>query len=58
MPPEAPELLGEETVPVAELEPEPMPDVEPEEVPEPVVPHAVSTRAHARGMVHLIIKFS
>ncbi|MEN3293236.1 MAG: hypothetical protein V7642_2489 [Burkholderiales bacterium] len=32
-----------------------MPEVEPEVVPEPVVPHALSTSAHAKGMVHLII---
>jgi hypothetical protein len=54
-PPDAPELLGEVTVPVEEPEPEPMPEVEPEVLPEPVVPHADSTSAHAKGMVHLII---
>jgi hypothetical protein len=53
--PDAPELLGDETVPVVEPVPEPMPDVEPEVLPVPVVPHAVNTRAHARGMVHFII---
>jgi hypothetical protein len=33
-----------------------MPDEDPE-VPD-VVPHAESTSAHAKGMVHLIMKFS
>jgi hypothetical protein len=34
----------------------PMPDDEPEVLPVPAVPHAVSTRAHAKGMVHFIIR--
>jgi len=51
-----PELLGEETVPLAEPEPEPMPDEEPEVVPVPLVPHAASTNAHVRGRVHFSIE--
>lgn len=39
-------------------EPELMPEEEPDVVPVPVVPHAVSASAHAKGMAHLIIKFS
>jgi hypothetical protein len=35
-----------------------MPEVEPELLPVPVVPHAVSASAHAKGMVHFIIRFS
>jgi len=42
---------------VAEVEPEPM--EEPEvRVPVPDVPHAASTRAHAKGMVHFNIRIS
>jgi hypothetical protein len=43
-------------VPVADPEPEPIPEDEPEVVPVPVVPHAESARAHAKGMVHFIIR--
>lgn len=45
-----------EVVPEADPEPEPIPEDEPEVEPMPVVPHAVKTRAHAKGMVHLIIR--
>ncbi|HEV2612119.1 MAG TPA: hypothetical protein VGU61_17775 [Noviherbaspirillum sp.] len=41
-------------VPDPELMPEEEPELEP--IPVPDVPHAVSTRAHAKGMVHFIIK--
>ncbi|WP_334187281.1 hypothetical protein [Noviherbaspirillum sp.] len=40
--------------PEPELMPEEEPELEPMPVPE--VPHAESTRAHAKGMVHFIIK--
>ena len=33
-----------------------MPEVEPEVLPVPAVPHAVSTNAHTRGIVHFIIR--
>jgi len=53
MPLEEPEVvLGV----VAEVEPEPM--VEEPEVRVPDVPHAASTRAHAKGMVHFNIRIS
>ena len=50
--------LGDVMVPLEVLEPELMPEEEPELEPMPVpeVPHAESTRAHAKGMVHFIIK--
>jgi hypothetical protein len=51
-------VLGVLAEPVADPVADPIPDDEPEVVPEPVVPHAASTNAHAKGMVHLIIKFS
>jgi len=46
------ELLGV----VAEVEPEPM--VEEPDVRVPAVPHAASTKAHAKGMVHFNIRIS
>lgn len=49
--PEEPVVEGDELAPEVEL----VPLLEP---PMPVVPHAVSTSAQARGMVHLIITFS
>ena len=33
-----------------------MPEEEPEVLPVPAVPHAVSTSAHTKGMVHFIIR--
>lgn len=59
VPDELPEPLEGEVVPYEELEPlegEVEPYDEPELLPVLVVPHAASTRAHARGMVHFIIK--
>jgi hypothetical protein len=48
--------LGDVDVVLDAPEPELMPEEEPELVPVPDVPHAESTRAHAKGMVHFIIK--
>ena len=45
-----------DALPEAEPEVAPMPEVEPEVLPVPEVPHAVSTNAHTRGIVHFIIR--
>jgi hypothetical protein len=59
VPDELPEPLEGEVVPYEELEPlegELEPDDEPELLPLFIEPHAASTKAHAKGMVHFIIK--
>jgi hypothetical protein len=58
MPDEEPEVVPPELMPELEL-PELMPGDEPELIlPAPPVPQAASTKAHAIGMIHLVIKIS
>jgi hypothetical protein len=49
-----------ELVPIPEEEPELMPEDEPEPdlMPLSIEPQAESAKAHAKGIVHLIIRFS
>jgi hypothetical protein len=52
---EAEPLDEPELMPVPE-ELEPMLEDEPELLPVPEVPHALSAKAHVKGMIHFIIK--